>query len=153
MERRVGKLFDDIESSLSEDERNARIDIKYRQSGGKHIVIELKRPNVRVSVYDLCKQIGKYRNGIQGILNKQGLQNESVEFVCLLGEEPIEMSQIDGQRLVNTMLGAVDARCVYYDQLLSNAFKAYDDYLKRAKRFDHLSDVVRAIENYPESSQ
>lgn len=152
MERRVGNLFDDIEGSFSEDEKRARIDIKYRQSGGKHIIIELKRPNARVSVYDLCKQIGKYRNGIQSILNKQGLQNESVEFVCLLGKEPIEVSHIDGQRLVNATLRAVDARCVYYDQLLNNAFKAYDDYLKRTKRFDRLSDVVRAIENYPDSS-
>lgn len=152
MERRVGNLFDDIEESLSEDEEKARIDIKYRQSGGKHIIIELKRPQARVSVIALCGQIEKYREGIKKILNKQGLQNESVEFVCLLGKEPIELSHIDGQRLVNAMLRAVDARCVYYDQLLNNAFKAYDDYLKRAKRFDHLSDVVRAIENYPDSS-
>ena len=152
MERRIGNLFGDIESSLSEDEKMARIDIKYRQSGGKHIVIELKRPNVGVSVHDLCKQIGKYRSGILGILNKQGLQNESVEFVCLLGKEPIELSQIDGQRLVSGLLREMNARYVYYDQLLNSAFMAYDDYLRRAKRFDNLNNVVRAIENYSESS-
>lgn len=68
------------------------------------------------------------------------------------GEEPIELSHIEGQRLVSGMLREMNARYVYYDQLLNNAFKAYDDYLKRAKRFDNLNNVVRAIENYSESS-
>ena len=152
MERRVGNMFDDIESSLSEDEKKARIDIKYRQSGCKHIFIGLMRPNVRFSVFDLCKYIGKYYNGLQDILNEKCLPNESVEFVCLLGEEPIELSHIDGQRLVKELLRVQDARYVLYDQLLRDAFKAYDDYLKRAKRFDNLNNVVRAIENYSESS-
>ena len=152
MERRVGNLFDEIEESLSEDEKRARIDIKYRQSGGRHIVIELKRPKARVSAIALCGQIEKYRDGIQKMLNKQGLQHESVEFVCVLGRELIESSNTGGQSRVKAILGAVDARFVFYDQLLSNAFKAYGDYLKRAKQFDHLGNVIRAIENYPESS-
>lgn len=152
MERRIGNLFDEIGKSLSEDEKRARIDIKYRQSGGKHIIIELKRPKVRVSVIQLCGQIEKYREGISKILNKQGLQHEPIEFVCLLGQEPVELSHSDGHRRVNSMLRSVDARYVYYDQLLNNAFKAYDDYLKSAKRIDQLSNVVRAIENYSNSS-
>ena len=151
MVRQVGDLLDDIESSLSEDEKKALIDIKYRESGGKHIVIGLMRPNVRFSIYDLCKHIGRFRSGILGILNKHGLQNESVESVFCLGKEPIELSHFDGHRLVHETFMALDARYVYYDQLLDNAFKAYDDYLKRTNRFDHLNNVVRAIENYSES--
>lgn len=152
MERRIGNLFDEIGESLSEDEKRVRIDIKYRQSGGKHIIIELKRPKVRVSVIQLCGQIEKYREGISKILNRQGLQHEPIEFVCLLGQEPVELSHFDGHRRVNSMLRSVDARYVYYDQLLNNAFKAYDDYLKSAKRIDQLSNVVRAIENYSNSN-
>ena len=152
MERRIGTLFEKIEESLSEDEKRARIDIKYRQSGGKHIIIELKRPHERISVFQLCGQIEKYREGISKILDRQKLQHEPIEFVCLLGKKPVESSHNDGDRLVNSMLQAVDARHVYYDQLLNNAFKAYDDYLKRAKRIDELGNVVRAIENYSDSS-
>lgn len=152
MERQIATLFDKVEESLSEDEKRSRIDIKYRQSGGKHIIIELKRPKRRVSVIQLCGQIEKYREGISKILSKQNRRHEPIEFVCLLGREPVELSHSDGHRRVNSMLQAVDARYVYYDQLLNNAFKAYDDYLKSAKRIDQLSNVVRAIENYSNSS-
>ena len=90
MERRVASLFERVDATLSDEERNARLDIKYQKVAGKHVFVELKRPGRLVSVYDLAKQIEKYRSGMRKILEDMGKTREPVEFVCLLGRAPSE---------------------------------------------------------------
>ena len=148
MERRVGTLFAEVDAALSEDEKKARLDIKYRKTAGKHVIIELKRPERSVSVYDLAKQIQKYRSGMLKILEKTGNPHEPIEFVCLLGKTPIEWSDADGKRTVEDVLGVLNARYVNYDELLESSFQAYRDYLERAKVVDTLGGVIGAIEDY-----
>ena len=148
MEKRVDKLFADVDATLTDEEKRARLDIKYRKTAGKHVIIELKRPERSVSVYDLGKQIQKYRSGMLKILEKAGTPHEPVEFVCLLGKVPIEWNDADGKRTVENVLGVLNARYVNYDELLENSFQAYSDYLQRAKRVDSLGEVIRAIEDY-----
>lgn len=148
MEVRMGKLLQDIESESSLDERNARIDIKYRKAAGTHVIIELKKPGVPVSIYTLTKQIGTYLAGMLKILELQDRSNEAVEIVCVLGANPTEISQIGGRGRIDGMLREHNARCVTYDELLSHAFEAYSDYLIKGREADRLSRVVEAIENY-----
>ena len=150
MEKRVGDLFDKVAAQLSSEEKNARLDIKYRKTAGKHVIIELKRPARSVSVYDLGKQIQKYRSGMLKILDAIGTPHEPVEFVCLLGKAPSEWDDADGKRTVEEVLGAHHARYVNYDELLENSFQAYSDYLQRAKMLDCLGQVISAIDNYAE---
>ena len=150
MEKRVGTLFENVNATLSKEEKNARLDIKYRKTAGKHVIIELKRPERSISVYDLGKQIHKYRSGMLNILEKVGTPYEPVEFVCLMGKSPIEWSQTDGKRAVEEVLRANNARYVNYDELLANSFQSYSDYLKRAKLMDRLGKVIGAIDNYVE---
>ena len=151
MEKRVSSLFGGLEAKLSEDEKRARLDIKYRKTAGKHVIVELKRPEVSVSVYDLSKQIRKYRSGMLKILEALGKPHEPVEFVCLLGEPPVEWEGTDGKKTVEDTLDVLNARYVNYDELLENSFQAYSDYLQRARLMDRLGDVIDAIENYGEN--
>ncbi len=151
METSVGKLFDDVEAELSQAERDARIDIKYRKTVGKHVIIELKRPERSVSVHDLARQVGKYRSGMLRILSSIGTPHEPVEFVCLLGKPPLEESDEGGQQVVEGTLAAVNARYVNYDALLHNAFEAYRDYRSKRQQFDWLSEVIKEIDDYSDS--
>lgn len=151
MEVRMGELIQDIKSKSSLDEREARIDIKYRKAAGKHVIIELKRPGIPVSIYSLLKQIGTYLAGMLKILELQGRSNEAVEIVCVLGASPTEVSQIGGRERIDGMLREHNARYVTYDELLRHAFEAYSDYLIKGREADRLSKVVEAIENYSES--
>ena len=148
MERRVSTLFAAVDTTLSDEEKKARLDIKYRKTAGKHVIIELKRPERSVSVYDLAKQIQKYRSGMLKILAKAGTPHEPVEFVCLLGKTPIEWSDADGKRTVEEVLGVLNARYVNYDELLESSFQAYRDYFERASIIDSLGKVISAIEDY-----
>ena len=148
MEVRVGKLFKEIESDLSEEEKNARLDIQYREAAGKHIVVELKRPSRAVSVYDLGKQIGKYRSGIMRLLDQQNKPHEPFEFICLLGKDPVENSGPEGRTLVDNLLQTLNARYMHYDELLDRAYRSYSEYLEKSKDLDRLGNLIRSIENY-----
>ena len=148
MEVRVGSLFEDVDATLSNEEKNARLDIKYRKTAGKHVIIELKRPERSVSVYDLAKQIQKYRSGMLNILEKARTPHEPVEFICLLGKAPTEWADADGKRTVEQILATLNARYVNYDELLENSFQAYSDYLDRYKIVDRLGKVIDAIDDY-----
>lgn len=148
MEVRVGNLFEAIESNLSEEEKNARLDIQYREAAGKHIVVELKRPSRAVSVYDLGKQIGKYRSGIMKILSQQNKPHEPFEFICLLGKDPVEISEPGGRDFVAKLLQSMNARYMHYDELLDRAYRSYSEYLRKAKDLDRLGNLIKSIENY-----
>ena len=50
------KSFDSIDTGLSEEQRNGRLDIKYKTTGNKHVIIELKRPGVAVDSGELQRQ-------------------------------------------------------------------------------------------------
>ena len=148
MEKRVGTLFREVDAGLSEEEKNARLDIKYRKTAGKHVIIELKRPDRSVSVYELGRQIEKYRSGLMKVLEAVGKPHEPFEFVCLMGKPPSEWSNPGGRTLVEDTLKVQNARYVSYDELLESSYQAYSDYLRQAKVVKGLGKVIGAIDDY-----
>lgn len=148
MEKRVGTLFREVDAGLSEEEKNARLDIKYRKTAGKHVIIELKRPDRSVSVYELGRQIEKYRSGLMKVLEAVRKPHEPFEFVCLMGRPPSEWSNPGGQTLVEDTLKVQNARYVSYDELLESSYQAYSDYLRQAKVVKGLGKVIGAIDDY-----
>jgi hypothetical protein len=146
MEKQVGTLFENLDAGLSKEERLARLDIKYRQVAGKHVIVELKRPERLVSVHDLSKQIGKYRSGMVKLLQNIKRSNEPVEFICILGRPPQEWDDPGGQQVVENTLQAQNARHVTYDLLLDRSFRAYKDYLNSAKEISRLSEIMSALD-------
>jgi len=148
MEKRIDKLFCEVEAGLSKEEKNARLDIKYRKTAGKHVIIELKRPDRSVSVFDLGRQIEKYRSGLMRALEAAGTPHEPFEFVCLMGRPPSEWSNPGGQTMVENTLKGQNARYVNYDELLENSYQAYSDYLRQEKVVKGLGKVIGAIDDY-----
>ena len=152
METRVQKLFDDVDADLTEEEKKGRLDIKYRKTAGQHVIIELKRPERTVTISEIVKQIEKYTSGMLKLLEAQGAMNEPIEFVLLLGKPPAEWRNTGGKERMTQVLVPYKARIVFYDQLLKDAYSAYDDYLKQKQVLAHLSKVIQAIDDYVPSS-
>jgi hypothetical protein len=149
MEARVQKMFDEIDATLTDEERKGRLDIYYRKSAGQHVIIELKRPERTVSVIpELLAQIVKYRTGMQRLLDAQGNPHEPVEIVLLLGKKPTDVRDAVSKDGAFKTLEVYNARIVYYDELLENAGKAYRDYFDRRKLVDKLAEVMAAIDDY-----
>ena len=149
-ETQVNAFLKQNSASLKGAEKKGRIDIGYRTTGGKHVIVELKRASVTVPLDDLTKQIRKYRDGVKKILAKTGLDNWPIEIICLLGKPPPEWDDASGtgRSGVIESLKAVDAHIVFYDELLVNAQQAYGDYLDEHVKVDKLWEVFEAIDDF-----
>ena len=146
MESRVEKAFDAINASLSEEQRNGRLDIKYKTTGNKHVIIELKRPGVAVDSSELQKQVKKYRGAVLNILKAQGKPREYVEFVCVVGRDPKDWGDYDkAEEESRDALEKLKARIVKYDELINNAQMAYRDYTRQKKNVAKTFNLIREI--------
>ena len=148
MERRVDKLFRDVDASLTDEEKKGRLDIAYRKTAGQHVIVELKRPERTVTISEIHRQIEKYTSGMLKLLEAQGIPNEPVEIVLLLGKEPAEWANLGGRERAEQVLRTYRARIVFYDRLLKEAYSAYEDYMKGRQVVDRLAEVMRAIDDY-----
>lgn len=150
MEKRVDKLFEDIDVKLPADIKDGRIDIKYRKTAGTHVIIELKKPGKSISVFQLGEQIEKYRAGMELLLEKLPERERGpIEFICLLGKNPSQWSNPKGAQIVTQVLDPLGARIVLYDTLLSDAYAAYKAYLEKQVHLDALSKVISELEASP----
>jgi hypothetical protein len=151
----VNNFLQDNTDALNGAEKTARIDLGYRTTGGKHVIVELKRASVAVHVDDLTKQIRKYRDGAKRILDKTSFKNWPIEIICLVGTPPPEWKDATGTgpKGVADTLKTVDARIVFYDDLLTNAEQAYGDYLEQHIKTDKLWGVFEAIDNFAPSAR
>ena len=147
-EKKLTKFLHEDTEGLSEEEKRARIDIGYRTTSGRHVIIELKRASVRVRTHDLIRQIDKYWNGANLLLEKLDHANWDLEIICLVGEKPEEWSNRRRREAAITSLGAMNARLVFYDELLNNTHRAYGDYLQQHEKIDKLWKIFRAIEDF-----
>ena len=150
----VKNFLEQNTAKLKGKAKTARIDIGYRTIGGKHVIVELKRASVAVPVDELVAQIRVYRDGVRKILEKTTYKNWPIEIICLLGKAPPEWNDATGTGPsgVVATLGTVDARIVFYDQLLTNAQSAYGDYLEEHVKVDKLWGVFDAIDDFTPQS-
>lgn len=148
LESRVTKFLKGTSGKLTKKEKSARIDIGYRTSSGKHVIIEMKRGSVATPVDTLTGQIRKYRNGARKILEKSDYSGWPLDIICLVGEPPPEWHENQGPIEVRNSLQQVDARLVFYDELLDNSTKAYTDYIEAHKKVDRLWGIFDSIEEY-----
>lgn len=143
MEKAVSRLFDDIESKLTDEERKGRIDIKYKTSTNKHIIIELKRASVVTKTTSLIDQVGKYRNGLIKILRAHGEKNPEIECISIIGKDLSDWSQEGGRETSVNMARQINLRILQYDTLIGNSYKAYSEYLEATKT---VSDIQRLLD-------
>ena len=153
LETKIGTFLKQDTEKLRKKERDARIDIAYRTASGSHVIIELKRASVATPVDRLVAQVRKYRAGVRKILDQSDGKNWPIEIIVLVGKHPPEWNDTRGQEDVAAALKAVDARLVFYDQLVDNAQKSYADYLEAHKKVDRLWDVFKSIDDFVPQSQ
>lgn len=144
IEQGVGKEFDIINAGLTDEEKKARLDIRYISSTGKHIIIELKRyiPTYKVNVFSLHDQIYKYRKALQKCLRAIGREHEPIEAICIIGKEilPDEMTLEEANQKL-----AGDARIMTYDQIIFESMQSYSEYLKRQSGIGKIRKLIESI--------
>ena len=142
MEESVTKEWKKVDAKLTKEEKRGRMDIRYRTAAGKHIIIELKKYDRKVSTEELTSQIRKYVSALVKCLEKAhpDEMKPSIEVIFILGDRP-EPVESDSQN--RAMLAALGARYITYEQLIRQTRESYSDYLATNQK---LSRILRLVD-------
>lgn len=136
-----GVIVDD----LDEKERLGRVDIKYRTSAGKHIVVELKKAGRKMKLIELQEQGQTYVDKLRKILRAQNEFTPDIEVVFVIGK-PVDEESQNPERLKSSMAAvSVGSRIIHYDTLIRGAQEAYAEYLRSTREVDKLQAIVDRI--------
>ncbi len=100
---------------------------------------------------ELTRQIRKYRDGARELIAQSIYPKWPLDIICLVGTPPPEWDKGSGGEDVEKTLASVDARLVFYDQLLENARRGYADYLEEHKKIDSLWKIFQGIDDFAAS--
>ena len=154
IEQAVQTEWGKIDAKLTDEEKAGRIDIRYTTAAAKHVIVELKKASVSVNIYDLLKQMDKYRTALKKVLEEKfGEDDPHIEVVALVGKRPNAPSRNEQDNL----LRSIDARMIAYDTLIQEALDSYRDYLEADERMSGLVAILdrvgAAVEAETESSE
>jgi Histidine kinase-, DNA gyrase B-, and HSP90-like ATPase len=136
-------LTNELKKAKPDAESGARIDIAYRNSAGRQIIIELKRPGIKPNFFKLLEQAKKYKDAVtQFLKDHPNTFHGSVDAIdiCLLLEKDIAMEE-DQKK----MLQSVNARIITYKGLIENAFRVYQEYLNAHQDASKIEQLVQKI--------
>jgi len=123
-------LTDELRKIDPDNTEGARLDITFRTGSGKCVIVELKRPGVRVPFEVLLAQGRKYRHAVtQWILEHPdafGFHGNvpPIDLFFLVSKSPA-VSEGDEKSLA-----AYNGQVLTYQGLISNARKAYGEYIE-----------------------
>ena len=147
LEKGVTHAFEKISSKLDEEEKKGRIDIRYKKTTGKHIIIELKRTGSWPTFGELIDQVDKYKWALSKQLEANN-DDGPIEVICLVGLKRLRGWQNKDRRQEDEKtLAQKNIRVITYNQLISDAEKSYQEYLDKNKdKLGQLKEVMDALE-------
>ena len=132
---------------LTPEEKAGRLDLGYRQTAGKHIVIELKRADRIIGTAELVKQVKKYHDALNKVLSSiHGGKNYAFEMLFVVGKPIDNNDSIENREVISQMLSPLNTRVVYYQELIENAYKSYNEYLEANKKSQPLIDMFSQLD-------
>lgn len=145
-ETSVHKMFGtEVKSILNEQEIKGRLDLCYRNIGGDHIILELKRPDVgyKLDKYTLMAQGEKYRDALFKSLHHHDSKftnKDRIKIVFLIGKrlegDPKELEKIfDG----------INARVSTYGEMLEKARSSYADFIDKTNEADKIRELIASF--------
>lgn len=146
IEKPVNDEFDKIKQGLTDEELKGRVDIKYRTITGKHVIIELKRPERTVSVSELVGQGRKYKDALMKCLRIRQREHEPIEVIFVLGKPLREDGDIDQAEYVTSQLASIRGRVVYFQNLVTSAQEGYREFLDADTKVNRIEQLVRSFE-------
>lgn len=147
IERTLKSEYKDFDVKLTDDESKGRLDIRYKTNAGEHIIVELKRAGRPMKLFELQEQGQKYRTALAKCLKVEGVENPLISIVFVLGRPVAEEEDAYlPADYVGKTLQPLNARIVYYDQLIKSARDAYGEYLERSKKIDHLDQFLSRLD-------
>lgn len=131
--------------SADPDATGARLDITYRASSGRHIVVELKRPKLNnLKFEDLYSQARKYKIAVEQYYKDTYPSDPNpvppLDIYLLISTTPTIFSEDDRQSLAKQ-----NSHIITYKQLINDAYNAYQEYLDVHKTTGKLQDIFSKL--------
>ena len=130
-------------ANSDEKSRTGRVDIRYRQVNGRHVVVELKRYSVRPSPGALFDQCTKY---VKALRKKTGIDDWII--IVVLGDVPPE-TRMEAEASLSSVIPG--SKVFTYDHLLYTAESAYREFMERSKKIDKLERALEPARNEEEA--
>jgi hypothetical protein len=124
-----------------EDEAAGRLNLKCVRAAGKHIFIDLKRPDYEPTRGELQSQAEQYRESLDTMLRKRGRAGGTTEVVIVVGQLPEDG---DGRRPRQSM-DLNDGRVLQYDNMLEETRRLYESYLDNRTEAGRVSRLIERI--------
>lgn len=125
------------------DSTGARLDISYRASSGRHVVVELKKPTkTSLDYYSLYEQVSKYKDAVEAYY-KHHEPNKPIpplDIYLLVAKTPVGFDESKKKSLAE-----VNGRFITYSQLINDAKNSYQEYLSVAKFTGPLEAILKKI--------
>ena len=125
------------------DSSGARLDISYRSSSGRHVVVELKKPSITNLTFDkLFSQVNKYKKAVEKyyLTNEPGKPIPVLDIYVLIANTPSGFDVAD-----KNALAAVSGKIITYAQLINDAKNAYQEYLDAKKKVGDLESLLKKL--------
>ena len=145
MEQNVQREFARIKARLSTEEERGRVDIKYRMTSGKHVIIELKKADRILSHNTLLDQVEKYGNALRKLLRAAN-KNEPVETICIVGKRLRQWEDAEQEDRSRRTMAQQDVRVVLYNELIGDADRNYQAFLDKNEEAGRIYNIVQSIE-------
>ncbi|MEZ8792521.1 ATP-binding protein [Vibrio splendidus] len=141
-------LTNELKEIDPEATSGARIDIAYKTISGKHVIIEMKRPKVQPTIMKLVEQGDKYRmatnqwyiNNPKSCINGNPPQ---IDIIFLLGKN-YDMTGLNSQ-FITGQLQSINAKVLTYDDLITQSYQSYQEYISRRTEAADLSKLVNNL--------
>jgi hypothetical protein len=146
MEKKMKTAFAAIDAKLTKPERESRLDIKYKVSSGKHIIVEPKRAERPLHNYEIIKQVQKYSGAIEKLLEQaaKGITPEPFEIVVVIGKPLVEWPE--SRKKDVEALKAYNARVVEYIHLIRGAQSGYKEYFEKKSKANEMLALIKKLE-------
>jgi Histidine kinase-, DNA gyrase B-, and HSP90-like ATPase len=125
------------------DVGGARLDIAYRASSGRHIVVELKKPSITsLRYYDLFEQVSKYNDAVKEYYasTEPNKPVPPLDIYVLVAKTPIGFDESKRRALAE-----VSGRFITYQQLINDAKNAYQQYLDVTHVIGELEALLKRL--------
>lgn len=133
VEEAIKTQFDVINSQLTSEEKDCRLDVRYKKASNRHVIIELKRSGRAVRSLELLEQMRKYHSAMSKVLDDRN-DKEPFEMIVIIGKK------LDGENVhpdtyekTIRMFDAYNTRIMTYSQLIYNAEKMYSEFIEKNK--------------------
>lgn len=125
------------------DSKGARLDIRYRASSGRHIVVELKRPTLTsLDADELFTQVRKYKLAIESYyqIKEPNKPVPPFDIYLLVAQKPATFDES-----MRKALAEVNGKLITYTQLINDAKITYQQYLAVNDATGPLSTTLKKL--------